>query len=163
LWQNDTIFWLHSTTLPSRFAAIDSLTLHWQFKYRYTFDVSARENNISAPCDPATWREACQILKGMTSLKELNVVVRGPFLWSQGKPIPEQYHSGLLGMLQPLSEVRVVEKEAFRVRVPWAIKYYESREKEMRLLIERNEFPFTIVHPEEQVPDEWDGLELIDY
>ena len=88
----------------------------------------------------------------MTNLKELFVVVRGPFLWS----------SGLLDMLLPLSEVRV-EKEAFCVHVPWPIKFLGTRDEELKQRFKGQQFPFRIVHPAEQVPDEDSGPELIAY
>jgi hypothetical protein len=66
-------------------------------------------------------------------------------------------------MLLPLSEVREVEKEAFRVRVPWPQRRLDTAREELRVLSERHEFPFTMVHPKEEVPDEDDELELIAY
>jgi hypothetical protein len=85
--------------------------LHWQFRRGETFQRNAcggLEIQVEAPWDVATWEKACQVLQGMTALKELVVVVRGPFI----------FKSDVLDMLQPLSRV-LVAKEAFQVRMPW--------------------------------------------
>jgi hypothetical protein len=131
------------------------VTLHWQFRRRETFQRNAcgeLETKGEAPWDVATWEEACQVLKGMAALKELFVVVRGQFL----------ANSDVLDMVRPLSEVRV-EKEAFRVRVPWPSILIRTRDEGVDRRFEDQQFSFHIVRPDEVVPDKDNGPELIAY
>ena len=88
----------------------------------------------------------------MATLKELVVVVRGPFL----------FKSDVLDMLQPLSRV-LVAKEAFQVRVPRPSVLIRTGDEGVDRRFEDQKFPFQVIRSEEVVPDEDRGPELIAY
>lgn len=135
LWQNHTLSDLRSTTLEWRFSAIHSLVLHWEFRHPDVF-----LNEVQSPYDLATWKNACEVLKGMSALKELTITIKGQF--SDGPRVLE--------ILQSLREVQV-DKEAFRVRVPRLGVLRSPRIAEDAILdqrIEEEQFPFRVWRPD---------------
>jgi len=154
IWQNDTLFDLQSTILPGCFASIKSLRLHWQFRFSQTFQRNAcgdLEIKVDPPWDVETWQRACKILQNMPALRELLVIVRGPFL----------LNSDVVDMLMPLKEARV--SESFQVRVPWPNVIIRTKNDGVDRRFEDRGFPFRVLRPETVMPDEDTGPELIGY
>jgi hypothetical protein len=154
IWQNDTLFDLQSTILPERFSSIKSLRLHWQFRISQTFQRNAcgdLEIKVDPPWDVETWVRACKILQNMPALRELRVIVQGPFL----------LNSDVVDMLKPLKEVRV--DGSFEVRVPWPSVIIRTKNDSVDRRFEDRGFPFRVFRPEKVMLDEDTGPELIGY
>jgi hypothetical protein len=85
-------------------------------------------------------------------LKALSVDIQGPFLTD----------SDILDMLQPLTKVRI-ERNSFRVRVPWPIVRIQRRDEGVNQRFEDQNFPFRIFRPADIKPDRDTGPHLIAY
>lgn len=154
IWQNDTLFDLQSTVLPQRLASMKFVILHWQFRQSETFQRNAwgaLEIHVDPPWDVDTWERACKILQNMPALHELLIIVRGPFL----------LNSDVIDMLQSLREVRV--EGDFLVRVPWPKVIIRTMNDGVDRRLEDRKFPFDVFRPQDVLPDEDTGPELIGY
>ncbi|KAM3067513.1 hypothetical protein ACMFMF_009513 [Clarireedia jacksonii] len=153
LYQNLTLSYLQLTTLPHRFTSIRHLAVHFQFRFLWTFSRDPRGELItptSAPFDPSTWLQTCNILSTMTSLCTLFINIRGPF----------EANSQIIEVLDTISESEITcPKAGFKVRVPWPRVIARTKDDAIDRRFEHKQFPFEVMRLGDVKPDEWTGFE----
>jgi len=87
----------------------------------------------------------------MEWLETLFVVIRGPF----------SANINVADMLQSLRGVSV-EKDKFKVRVPWPIVIARTKNDAIDRRFEDKGFPFHVFRPEKVLSDKFSGLEWVE-